>query len=248
MRSITALLAALARARARRARAPPAPSPSRSATASPMGAAGWSAKADAGALCGFEGDRHRLPECRDAARAQRLLLPLQRARRRADHGRQHDARLHQGERGDGALRVLVRRASQATRCAAAAAARPRTRSRRAAPTGSRWGSTTRAPRRSRSPPPRANNVVFASGWVTLSDPTAPGLAANGPAGVQTGLSAVIQWEVWTPRAARPPSPTRSTAARRIGLRAQACSWLCGAGRERQRRDRPLARSPTDRMP
>ena len=60
---------------------------------------------------------------------------------------------------------------------------------------------------------RANNVVFSSGWVTLSDPTAPALAANGPTGVQTGLSAEIQLgRRPTRRAARRRSPMPSTAA------------------------------------
>jgi hypothetical protein len=76
---------------------------------------------------------------------------------------------------------------------------------------------------------RANNVVFSSGWVTLSDPTAPGLAANGPTGIQTGLSAQIQWEVFDPESGAPSAAYAIDGGARVGLRGQACSWLCGAG-------------------
>ncbi|MDX6631640.1 MAG: hypothetical protein QOH00_3886 [Gaiellales bacterium] len=76
---------------------------------------------------------------------------------------------------------------------------------------------------------RANNVIFSSGWVTLSDPTAPGLAANGPAGVQTGLSAQIQWEVFDPESGAPSVAYAIDGGPRVALHAQACSWLCGAG-------------------
>ena len=52
-----------------------------------MLAAGWAPRADAPAVCGFEG-RHGVPERRDAGGAQRLPLPLQRACGSADTCRQ----------------------------------------------------------------------------------------------------------------------------------------------------------------
>ena len=76
---------------------------------------------------------------------------------------------------------------------------------------------------------RANNVVFSSGWVTLSDPTAPGLAANGPTGLQTGLSAQVQWDAFDPESGAPSVAYAIDGGARVGLRGQACSWLCGAG-------------------
>ena len=65
--------------------------------------------------------------------------------------------------------------------------------------------------------------------MTLSDPTAPGLAANGPTGVQTGLSAQIQWEVFDPESGAPSVAYAIDGGARVALRGQACSWLCGAG-------------------
>ena len=75
---------------------------------------------------------------------------------------------------------------------------------------------------------RANNVVFTSGWVTLSDPTAPGLAANGPTGIQTGLSAVLNWAASDPESGAPSVAYSIDGGGLVGLRGQACSWLCGA--------------------
>ena len=74
---------------------------------------------------------------------------------------------------------------------------------------------------------RANNVVFTSGWVTLSDPTAPGLAANGPTGIQTGLSAVLNWVASDPESGAPSVAYSIDGGGLVGLRGQACSWLCG---------------------
>jgi hypothetical protein len=74
---------------------------------------------------------------------------------------------------------------------------------------------------------RANNIVFTSGWVTLSDPTAPGLAANGPTGIQTGLSAVLNWGASDPESGAPSVAYAIDGGGRVGLRGQACSWLCG---------------------
>ena len=74
---------------------------------------------------------------------------------------------------------------------------------------------------------RANNVIFTSGWVTLSDPTAPGLAANGPTGIQTGLSAVLNWAASDPESGAPSVAYSIDGGGPVGLRGQACSWLCG---------------------
>jgi hypothetical protein len=75
---------------------------------------------------------------------------------------------------------------------------------------------------------RANNVVFTSGWVTLSDPTAPGLAANGPSGIQTGLSAVLNWTASDPESGAPSVAYSIDGGGLVGIRGQACSWLCGS--------------------
>jgi hypothetical protein len=76
---------------------------------------------------------------------------------------------------------------------------------------------------------RANNVVFVSGAVTLSDPTAPGLAAGGPSGVQTGLSLQLQWSASDPESGAPAVAYAIDGGALVGLRGQACSWLCGTG-------------------
>ena len=101
---------------------------------------------------------------------------------------------------------------------------------------------------SRSPRRVPTTSSSPSGWVTLADPTPPGLSANGPTGVQSGARgadpvAGIRQREWL--AGR--RPTQSTAARAWRLRGQACSWLCGTRRRRERRDRPRARSPTGRI-
>ena len=74
---------------------------------------------------------------------------------------------------------------------------------------------------------RANNVVFTSGWVTLSDPTPPELAANGPTGIQTGLSAVLNWAANDPESGAPSVAYSIDGGGLVGIRGQACSWLCG---------------------
>ncbi len=56
--------------------------------------------------------RHGVPERRDARRPRRLPLPLQRARGSADHLRDDDAELRQGERRDGAVCLLLRRTAR----------------------------------------------------------------------------------------------------------------------------------------
>ena len=150
MRSLTALLSALlALALAGPAAAGTFTVPFGGGVA--MGAAGWSAKADAGALCGFEGsgtiflNAGTLPAHSGCfylfnapADAQIIAVNTTLGYTKASAAT--------------ALCVYSFAAVRGTRCAAAAAARRRTRSPRAAPTGSRWASTTRVRRRSRSPP------------------------------------------------------------------------------------------------
>ncbi|HET6175033.1 MAG TPA: hypothetical protein VFD90_20695 [Gaiellales bacterium] len=74
---------------------------------------------------------------------------------------------------------------------------------------------------------RANNVVFSSGWVTLADPTAPEVSGLGLSGIQTGLSAQIRWDVYDPESGSPAASYSIDGGARVGLRGQACSWLCG---------------------
>ncbi len=86
---------------------------------------------------------------------------------------------------------------------------------------------------------RANNVVFVSGSVTLSDPTAPGLAAAFPAGVLRPASRrSCSGRPPIPRAELLRSPTRSTAARRSGSAGLSCSWLCGTAASGDATHRP----------
>ena len=202
-----------------------------------MGAAGWIAKADAGAICGFEGIGTLFLERRDAARALRLLLPLQRAGRGADPGGQRDALLRQGERGDRTLRVLVR---GATGRHAAPLRRRDVRARpwpRAAPTGSSSGIYNEGDVPIALTTSRANNVVFVSGWVTLADPTAPAVAANGPTGVQTGLSALLQWSASDPESGAPAVAYSVDGGTHPAARAGLLVAVRHA-RQRQRRARP----------
>ena len=76
---------------------------------------------------------------------------------------------------------------------------------------------------------RANNVTFASGWVTISDPTPPALSASGPTGVQSGFSAELQWAASDPESGAPAVTYAIDGGARVTLRGQACSWLCGTG-------------------
>jgi len=76
---------------------------------------------------------------------------------------------------------------------------------------------------------RANNVTFASGWVTVSDPTPPALSATGPTGVQAGSSAELQWAASDPESGAPAVTYAIDGGARVTLRGQACSWLCGTG-------------------
>ena len=76
---------------------------------------------------------------------------------------------------------------------------------------------------------RANNVTFAGGWVTISDPTPPALSASGPTGVQSGFSAELQWAASDPESGAPAVTYAIDGGARVTLRGQACSWLCGTG-------------------
>ena len=193
-----------------------------------MGAAGWSAKADAGALCGYEGsgtvflNAGTLPAHSGCfylfnapASAQIMSVNTTLGYTKASAATALCAYSFAAVAGD-TLR----------RCAAGTTANA------VATSGANWfemGIYDEGDSAIALATPRANNVVFASGWVTLSDPTAPGLAANGPTGVQTGLSATVQWEVWDPESGAPSVAYAIDGGARIGLHAQACSWLCGPG-------------------
>jgi hypothetical protein len=74
---------------------------------------------------------------------------------------------------------------------------------------------------------RANNAVYAGGWVTISDPTPPEVWANGPTGVQTGLTALLDWSASDSESGAPAVSYSIDGGARVGLRGQACSWLCG---------------------
>ena len=194
----------------------------------PMLEAGWTPRPDAGAICGYEGTGTVFLT---PARWPPTWLPLslQRARRSADPGCQHDARLQQGECGDGALRVLVRLATgrhaaslqwrhvRECRCderRELGRARPLQRGRLGDRTDhvpcqqrrllERVGDALRPDRaraRSQRPHRHADRAL-----------------GTGPVGGVRSRE----------RRAR-PLPMRSTAGARVGLRGQACSWLCGAG-------------------
>ena len=227
MRSITALLAALVVL----ALAGPAAAGTFTVpfgNGVPMGAAGWSAKADAGALCGYEAtgtvflNAGTLPAHSGCfylfnapAAAQIMSVNTTLGYTKASAATALCAYSFAAVAGD-----TLRRCSAGTTANAVAAS------------GANWfemGIYNEGDSAIALATPRANNVVFASGWVTLSDPTAPGLAANGPAGVQTGLSALVQWEVWDPESGAPSVAYAIDGGARIGFRAQACSWLCGPG-------------------
>ena len=227
MRSLTAFLAALlALALAGPAAAGTFTVPFGGGVA--MGAAGWSAKADAGALCGFEGsgtiflNAGTLPAHSGCfylfnapADAQIIAVNTTLGYTKASAATALCVYSFAAVAGD-----TLRRCGGGTTANAVAAS------------GANWfemGIYNEGASAIALATPRANNVVFASGWVTLADPSAPGLAANGPAGVQSGLSSVIQWEVWDPESGAPSVSYAIDGGTRIGLRAQACSWLCGAG-------------------
>ena len=74
---------------------------------------------------------------------------------------------------------------------------------------------------------RANNAVYAGGWVTLSDPTPPAVWANGPTGVQSGLAALLEWSASDDESGAPAVSYGIDGGARVALRGQACSWLCG---------------------
>jgi hypothetical protein len=194
----------------------------------PMGAAGWSTKADAGALCGYEGtgtvflNAGTLPAHSGCfylfnapAAAQIMAVNTTLGYTKASTATALCAYSFAAVAGD-----TLRRCEAGTTANAVATS------------GANWfemgiyneGVSTIALTTA-----RANNVVFASGWVTLADPSAPGLAANGPSGVQTGLTAGIQWEAFDPESGAPSIAYAIDGGARIALRAQSCSWLCGAG-------------------
>jgi hypothetical protein len=194
----------------------------------PMGAAGWNSKADAGALCGYEGigtvflNAGVLPAHSGCfyvfnapAAAQIMAVNTTLDYVKASAATALCAYSVAAVAGD-----TLRRCSAGTTANAVAAS------------GASWfemGIYNEGDSAIALATTRANNVVFASGWVTLADPSAPGLAANGPSGVQTGLTAQIQWEAFDPESGAPSIAYAIDGGARILLRGQSCSWLCGAG-------------------
>ncbi|MDX6563682.1 MAG: hypothetical protein QOD65_3496, partial [Gaiellales bacterium] len=74
---------------------------------------------------------------------------------------------------------------------------------------------------------RANNAVYAGGFVTVSDPTPPAVWANGPTGVHSGLTAVLDYAGSDAESGAPAMSYSVDGGGPVGLSAQACSWLCG---------------------
>lgn len=192
----------------------------------PMGAAGWTAKADAGAICGFEGTGTVFLNAGSVPAHSGCFY------------------LFNAPAAAQILSVVTTyaygKATAATAlCTYSFAALPGDTLRRCeggtfengvATNGSSWvelglyneGSVPIALATS-----RANNVVFVSGAVTLSDPTAPGLAAAGPTGVQTGLTAQLRWTASDPESGAPAVAYAVDGGAPVGLRGLSCSWLCG---------------------
>ena len=197
-------------------------------TAVPMGGAGWAAKADAGAICGFEGTgtvflgAGSLPAHAGCfyvfnAPAAAQIVSL-------------------------VTTYAYNKASAATAlCTYSFSALPGSTLRRCgggtfedgvAPNGSSWvelGLYNEGNVPIALATARANNVVFVSGSVTLSDPTAPGVAAAFPGGVLSGLSAQLQWSGSDPESGAPAIAYAVDGGALVALRGLSCSWLCGTG-------------------
>ena len=194
----------------------------------PMLAAGWTAKPDAGAVCGYEGTGTVFLNAGTLPAHSGCFYLFNAPGAGPDHGRQRDRSATPRRAPRRRSAPTPSRRSRATRCAAAPAGRTRTRSRRAARTGSSSASTTRARTPIALATPRANNVVFSSGWVTLADPTAPGLAANGPTRrADRPLARMLQWAASDPESGAPAvayADRRRRARRRCaGRRARGCA-------------------------
>ncbi len=203
-----------------------------------MGAAGWSTKADAGALCGYEatgtvflnaGTLAAHSGCfylfNAPAAAQIMSVSTTLDYTKASAATALCAYSFAAVGGD-----TLRRCGAGTTANAVATS------------GANWfemGIYNEGDSAIGLVTPRANNVVFANGWVTLSDPTAPGLAANGPSGVQTGLSAARSVGGLGSRERR--ALGRVCDRRRCAHRAARPGLLVAVRSrgERQRRDRPL---------
>ncbi|MDX6541432.1 MAG: hypothetical protein QOI71_3042, partial [Gaiellales bacterium] len=193
---------------------------------SSMGLAGWSAKPDAGAICGYEGNSTIFLNAGSLPAHSGCFL------------------VFNAPAAAQIMSVNVNfgwtKASAATAlCAYSFAAQPGDTLRRCtggtfdnafAASASNWvelgiyneGATPIALATS-----RANNVVFVNGGVTLADPTSPDLAASGPGGVQNGLSVGLQWSASDPESGAPSVGYAIDGGAVNVLRGQACSWLCG---------------------
>jgi hypothetical protein len=195
---------------------------------SSMGLAGWTTKPDAGAICGYEGNSTIFLNAGTLPAHSGCFL------------------LFNAPASAQILSVNVNlgwtKASTATAlCAYSFAAQPGDTLRRCgggtfdnaiATSGANWvelGLYNEGASPVVLTTARANNVVYLSGGVTLSDPTTPGLSASGPTGVQSGLSADLQWSASDAESGAPSVGYAVDGGGVQVLRGQACSWLCGTG-------------------
>ena len=209
----------------------------------PMGAAGWIAEARRRRDLRLRGRRHALAERRDAARPQRLLLPLQRARPAAQIVAVNVAHGYAKASAATALCTYSFAARPATRCAAAPAARSRTRSRAS---GANWvelglynegGVADRARDR-----PCQQRRVRRAASVTLSDPDGAGASGRpGPAGVQAGLTAELQWSASDPESGAPSVAYAIDGGARVGTPRAGLLVALRHGRQRRRATLDLQR-------
>ncbi len=210
-----------------------------------MGLAGWSGKADAGAICGYEGNSTIFLNAGTLPAHSGCFL------------------IFNAPAAAGVVAVNVRhgwtKASPATAlCAYSHSAQPGGTMRRCAggtyddafaASGSNWvqiGLYNESGSPISLTTARANNIVYLNGGVTLSDPTPPIVAATAPTGVQNGGSAPLTWcgVRRRERGVRRPA-TRSTAAR-----CRCCAGRPARGSAARRlpaaRASTSAGSPTDR--
>ena len=194
-----------------------------------MGLAGWTGKADAGAICGYEGNSTiflnagTLPAHSGCfllfnapAAAQILAVNVHHGWTKASPATALCAYSFAAQPGD-----------TLHRCSGGIVST--TRSRRAASSWIELGIYNESASPIVLSTARANNIVYLNGGVTLSDPTAPGLTASGPTGVQNGLSAQLAWSASDAESGAPSVGYTVDGGPVQVVRGQACSWLCGTG-------------------
>ena len=246
MRSITALVVALL------AVALPAPALAGTFTVpfgygTPMTGAGWVAKPAGGRHLRLRGRRDAVAERRDAARAHRVLLPLQRPGPRP---RSSPSTSTHGFAKASAATALCTYSFAARAGRHAAPLRRRLVQRRDRHERRQLG-RARALQRGRladraSRPRAPTTRSYAGGWVTLSDPTPPEVWANGPTGVQSGLTALLEWAASDSESGSPAVVLLDRRRRARGAARAGVLVDLRHARQRQRRPRPRRRSPTGR--